>query len=292
MKISVQVSGTGLRSASQRIIDQLAFVARRSHRHALVSRRQACRQPDDYFDFAIDGFPGGPSQNRGELLSFIEYASTRAPGTIVELGTEAGGTTFVLSQAIPSVHTVVAVDLWVQNGHRLRAFKRPGQDFHLINGPSNAPSTTDQLHALLGGAKIDLLLIDADHTFAGAWGDFLAYRPFLDRGSLVAFHDIVPDCRLREGGNSGSYVGEVPVVWQLMKGHFPHREFVDDWRQDGRGIGAIEFDPAVSPSRILFPMSADGTHPSRPRTGDSSQVATVCPHADTAARWASRYPRP
>lgn len=255
MRVSVELGGTGLRPLTRDLLSRLKFSSRRADRASLVRRLQACRQPDEYFDFALDGFPGGPSQNRAELLALVHEASDREPRVIVELGTEAGGTTFVLSHAISSVTTVVAVDLWVQNADRLRAFRRPGQELHVINGPSIAASTLEQVAGALGGREVDLLLIDADHTFAGVWGDFLAYRGFLHPGSLVVFHDIVADRRLLGDSPSASYVGEVPVLWQLIKAHYNHWEFVDDWAQDGRGIGVIEFEPAVPPAQILFARS-------------------------------------
>ena len=39
------------------------------------------------------------------------------------------------------------------------------------------------------GIRIGYLHIDADHSFEGCLEDFLHYRPFLDGGSLVTFHD-------------------------------------------------------------------------------------------------------
>ena len=39
------------------------------------------------------------------------------------------------------------------------------------------------------GLTIDLLHIDADHSFAACLDDFRRYRPFLGPGSLVTFHD-------------------------------------------------------------------------------------------------------
>lgn len=257
----------GPRARAQELLSRTRFQLRRPQRDALSRRRWACKDPADYFDFALDAFPGGPSQNRDELLDLIAYASPRHPEVVVELGTEAGGTIFVLTQAIPTVSTAVGVDLLVHNRARLHAFKRPDQALHLVNGDSQDTRTLRLVRTLLAGLPIDLLLIDADHTFAGAWRDFVAYAQLVRDGGLVVFHDIVPDSRLRGLPPTASYVGEVPVLWQLLKRHFPHREFVDSWEQDGRGVGALELDASVPPTlQMLAPDHVAAGHPTATRS--------------------------
>lgn len=237
--------GLMLRMRARELVDRAQFQLRSPPRSCLAQRLRTCQEPGDYFDFALDAFPGGPSQNRGELLGLVELAAGRRPEVVVELGTEAGGTTFVLTQALSSVSTAVGIDLFVHNRHRLQAFKRPDQALHLLDAHSHAPATLQRVRALLRGAPIDLLLIDADHTFGGAWGDLVAYHSLVRDGGLVVFHDIVPDDRLRGLPATGSYVGEVPILWQLIKRHLRHWELVDSWDQDGRGIGVLELDPSV-----------------------------------------------
>lgn len=246
------LAGVMPRVRAGELADRAQFRLRSSARASLAERLRSCKEPGDYFDFALDAFPGGPSQNRAELLGLVGLAAQRCPDVVVELGTEAGGTTFVLSQAMPTVSTAVGVDLFVHNRHRLEAFKRPDQILHLIDGPSGDPATLAKVQALLGGASIDLLLIDADHAFAGVWWDFVAYQPLVRDGGLIVFHDIVPDSRLRGLPATGSYVGEVPIVWRLLKPHFRHWELVDSWDQDGRGIGVLELDASVPVSFDLL----------------------------------------
>lgn len=63
----------------------------------------------------------------------------------------------------------------------------------------------------------------------------------------IAFHDIVPDKRLRTGEKSGAYAGEVPIAWQLLRKRAKSHEFVADPHQDGKGIGAVEWDGQAWP---------------------------------------------
>ena len=44
----------------------------------------------------------------------------------------------------------------------------------------------------LGGAELDFLFIDGDHSYAGVKQDFEKYSGYVKRGGLIAFHDIRP----------------------------------------------------------------------------------------------------
>jgi cephalosporin hydroxylase len=199
--------------------------------------------------------PGGSSQNPTEIVEFIEFARPRAPRTFVEVGTEAGGTSFLVAQAIQSIERAIAVDLWVRNQPRLERYARPGVEFTAITGDSSSEATISKVTRELGSRQIDLLFIDGDHSLAGVLADLRGYRPLVAPHGLIAFHDIVPDERLRSGRASDRFAGEVPVLWERLRVQFPHYEFVADWSQEGLGIGVIENTPdtdiVVVPSRSL-----------------------------------------
>jgi len=134
----------------------------------------------------------------------------------------------------------------VRNRHQLRAFARSNIDLHLIDGSSRHEQTRERVADALAGRKVDLLFIDGDHSFNGVFLDFFIYREYVSAGGLIAFHDIVPDNRLRFGEpRVGAYVGEVPAVWARLKNHYPAIEFVDDPSQEGLGIGVLDFDPEI-----------------------------------------------
>jgi predicted O-methyltransferase YrrM len=202
---------------------------------------------EEHLAFARRYFAPGPNQVDDEILGFLRLAQSREPKVVVEIGTQSGGNTFLLSRALPTVEVVVAVDLYVGNRAKLHAFQRPATTLHVVDGSSYADDTVAHITSLLGGRSVDLLFIDGDHTFAGAALDFWQYRSKVTDGGLVGFHDIVPDDLLRYGRKTDKYAGEVPLLWEELRGQYTAHEFVTDWDREGLGIGAIEYDAAVEP---------------------------------------------
>ena len=65
-------------------------------------------------------------------------------------------------------------------------------------------------------------------------------------GGLIVFHDIIPDYLTRYGTKTGRWAGGVPQLWNKIKHLFTHFEFVEDFEQDGLGIGVIRYSESVS----------------------------------------------
>ena len=57
-----------------------------------------------------------------------------------------------------------------------------------ILGNTHAPETLRKLKALLGDKKINILFIDATHTYVDALADYLVSGPLVT--DIIAFHDI------------------------------------------------------------------------------------------------------
>jgi len=164
----------------------------------------------------------------------------------LEIGSATSGNSFLLVQTLKSIESLICIDRHVRNRRRLREASRH-VELCFINGSSQREETIEQVSLALRGRPLDLLFIDGDHSFSGVFHDFFLYRGFMNRDGLIAFHDIVPDPRLRTGRPVlGAYAGEVPVVWNRLKEHYRTEEFVDDWSQDGLGIGVLHYDPTVS----------------------------------------------
>ena len=205
---------------------------------------QRCATPQDYL--ALTNEILGAHQLAAEIVPFLEYAQSKKPHRVAEIGTAMGGTNFLLSHALREIELMIGVDLFVANQAILRAFARPGQTLHFVSASSYAPETVARIGRLLGGQFLDVLFIDGDHTFEGARKDFAHYRKFVRPGGLIAFHDIVPDYQTRYGRNTGRWAGDVPVLWQKLKPYYSTREFIESPEQDGLGIGVLEYDPKVS----------------------------------------------
>jgi cephalosporin hydroxylase len=120
-----------------------------------------------------------------------------------------------------------------------RSYSKLGQSIHIIRGDSQDKSILDRVVRALGPRKLDLLVIDGDHSFAGVSRDFELYSKLVRRGGMVAIHDIIPDYRTRYGIVTRSYTGDVPRFWKTIKSKWKTQEFVESYEQDGCGIGVI-----------------------------------------------------
>lgn len=229
--------------------DTFKFHLEASKKNKQTETFHNCKSVLDYFHLSTDIF--GLTQKIPEITGFLEYISEIKPAHVCEIGTLYGGTNFLLSQAVPTVKTIIGVDLMVRNLAKLKYFKRPDQQSHYVNGSSYAPQTVEKVRAILGDRKLDVLFIDGDHTYDGVKQDFLLYRHFVRENGIIAFHDIVPDYMTRYGKQTTLWAGDVPVFWQKVKALYSSREFIEDPEQDGYGIGTIVYDSKVEPDGKL-----------------------------------------
>lgn len=185
------------------------------------------------------GYSMRPYQVDDEILGLLAELRQRAPQRLVEIGTAQGGTLFLLARALPSSAHVVSVDLpHGEFGGGYAHWKIPlfhalawgGARLSLLRGSSQTVEMRDRVRDRLGG-QADFVLIDADHSYAGAKRDFELYSPLVARGGMVAFHDIVP--------GKEKDVGGVPELWRELRSSYRHKEFVRDWNQGGFGIGVV-----------------------------------------------------
>ena len=182
--------------------------------------------------------PGSLIQVTEEITAFGDFAASRSPQRICEIGTFNGGTSLFLAGLAPSVRSYVGVDLEPKNGELVHALASRSVQFKYLVGSSRDPEIRRQVTECSGGEPLDLLFIDGDHSYDGVRADFLEFRGLVRPGGLIAFHDIVPHPR----GNAG----EVPRFWQDVKDKMPSHEFVRSWDQQGFGIGVLENDPTAT----------------------------------------------
>jgi hypothetical protein len=87
------------------------------------------------------------------------------------------------------------------------------------------PVTRKIVENELAGQKVDLLFIDADHSFNGCESDYLNYEPLVVSGGIVAFHDTVHDAasigvfvKMLEEGKHLISTGKLEVKYIHHKG--------------------------------------------------------------------------
>ena len=199
---------------------------------------------NDVVNFTFNGLVGliKPSQVYSEILQFLKLVDRIKPKTILEIGTANGGTLFLFSRVASEDAIIISIDLpggkfgggypkW--KGILYRAFALPGQRIHLLRADSHKPETLEQVEAVLHGRKVDFLFIDGDHAYEGVKKDFEFYSPLVQKGGIIALHDI---CLGPEEN-----VGGVPEFWREVRGNYSSKEIVEDWTQGGYGIGLLWF---------------------------------------------------
>lgn len=205
-----------------------------------IKIREVEQLVDFAFSFSSFGINIKPTQVRQEIIELLTILRQRRLKTIIEIGTENGGTLFLFSRIALANATLVSVDLpegsfgggypdWKTS--IFKTFQQKNQKINLIRADSHLFSTYMRVQKILKGKKIDFLFIDGDHTYEGVKKDFNTYSPLVKKGGIIAFHDIV----------SGPIenVGGVPSFWSETKQYYNYIEIVADWNQGGFGIGVI-----------------------------------------------------
>ncbi len=154
--------------------------------------------PGDWVEFAFSS-PFSPLQVGAEINAFMETVATRRPKTVLEIGTEWGGTLLLLTLAAAPDATIISIDMptggfggyprW--KGAYFHRFALPSQRLHLLRANSHLLTTVQTVQTILAGRPLDVLFIDGDHTYGGVKADWGMYEPLVGPDALVAFHDIV-----------------------------------------------------------------------------------------------------
>ncbi len=223
----------------------LAFaLSRRKQRQALVERAR-CQTIQDYLAFANRWLGVGAVQIPEEIAAVLNYIAESMPRYICEIGTEDGGTTFLLSQVFNTAELIIGIDLYVQNRPQLYRLCRNRHKLVLINGSSDAPPTLRRVKETLKNNQLDVLFIDGDHRYEGVKGDFMMYKDLVRENGFILFHDIVQDHGVRFGKITPAFSGGVPALWKELQKIYPSREFVRDPEQNGLGIGVIRYSSSI-----------------------------------------------
>ena len=190
----------------------------------------------------------GAVQKNKELSALISLLKKRKLNTDVEVGTARGGTFYAWCKIAKPNAIVVSIDLpggpfgggyTINEMKRFKKYGKKNQKLYFIRKNSQLVKTKNELVKVLGGEKIDFLMIDGDHGYKGVKKDWELYSPLVKENGIVVFHDIVfhskvPKC-------------QVERLWEKIKKLHKHKEFIDpgDIRTWGpwAGIGVIYYKP-------------------------------------------------
>jgi predicted O-methyltransferase YrrM len=152
-------------------------------------------------ELAREAVRRGAVQKVPELERLVALVRERRPRTVVEIGTDKGGTLFAWCQLASPEALLVSIDLpkglfgggysWRDARRFRKFFTQPDQRLYALRRDSHDPKTLQRLEGILAGGAIDFLMIDGDHTYDGVKRDWELYGPLVAPGGLIAFHDIL-----------------------------------------------------------------------------------------------------
>jgi cephalosporin hydroxylase len=166
-------------------------------------------------------------------LTFI-LSLTEKDDTVVEIGCDAGGTSWALKEMGVGRH--IGIDLPGDNYSSGLAWMG-NNNSSMIWGNSHKKEIAKKLEEYLDGDTINFLIIDGDHSYAGVADDFRMYAKLCT--GLVIFHDI---CKHQQEDV------QVDKFWNDKKGSYPWIEFISPNDNTWGGIGVLD----TSYSRRLF----------------------------------------
>jgi predicted O-methyltransferase YrrM len=162
-----------------------------------------------------------------EAALLYRLARDAQDGPFVEIGRFKGGSTLIVSSALPA-----GVELWSYDLHVALRPDMPGEalDAELRDALARY-GVEGKVHLVVGDSRkvafpsdrLELLFIDGDHSYEGARADYERWSPLVRPGGHLLFHDAVD-----AGGYGNVYPGVARLVAEV--GGDP------DWdRQPGAG---------------------------------------------------------
>jgi cephalosporin hydroxylase len=177
-----------------------------------------------------------PTHSTEEVLWLLELLEQLRPRTVVEIGTDEGGTLLLWTRVAAPDALFVAVDarpLGMLGRFSAYAVVRRGlargqQHIELVMpADSQSEATVERVRGLTGDRPVDFLFIDGDHSYEGVKRDFEPWGPLVRPGGIIAFHDMKPD-----------HPDGVPQLWAELKERFETDERVAA-ADPSYGIGVV-----------------------------------------------------
>lgn len=186
------------------------------------------------------------AQENGDMKDFVGWMRKHAQGNIVEIGTRDGASTsaFLAGVEEHGGH-VYSIDVQPCGG----LFEGHPQWTFIQANSTDIDSIIPQIPF-----EIDLLLIDGDHSRAGVISDF-QYARQLRAGGLVLFHDIAPEIKPSDCGDSSWPGDDVKRVYEelataLILMGWTHLELPGRY-----GMGVLKKTPMIPPAPIEVPQA-------------------------------------
>jgi predicted O-methyltransferase YrrM len=132
-----------------------------------------------------------PMQVYEELVILTSLLSKRSFKNALEIGTHRCGLLNILTTFASG--KVVSIDVCHPTATSSRQkFRELNTHVNLLEGDSHDTRMKETVSQLLNEEKLDILLIDGDHSVTGIWQDFHMYSSLVEWHGLIIFHDVDP----------------------------------------------------------------------------------------------------
>jgi predicted O-methyltransferase YrrM len=198
---------------------------------------------DTVIDYSMNALGGiiRPAQIHDEFHNFLKVFKDNNSQNILEIGTASGGSLFCLCKLAKNDATIISMDLpggefgggypeWKTSLYKM--FNKKDQKLILLRCDSHLDESVKKIKEILNGKQMDFIFIDGDHSYEGVKKDLEIYSPLVRKGGIIAFHDIAPN-------GSKESAGGVPAFWKEIKNKYQYKEFIENEKQTGYGIGCI-----------------------------------------------------
>jgi predicted O-methyltransferase YrrM len=191
-----------------------------------------------------------PLQRRVEAARMLNLARSVSPKVVCEIGADKGGGLFHWCMCLPSVKTVIAIE--IRGTPYRRAFEKAFPDLEFFWGEKDSrdPLLLQQISQFLSGRPIDVLFIDGEKAMFEE--DFDAYAKHMVKGGIVFVHDVCDSApgaafeRLKDRGYETSLiVDRTEVEHSLRKEAIgippssPHDGWLRYWKGRSCGVGVV-----------------------------------------------------
>lgn len=125
-------------------------------------------------------------QKKPEWFSVLELLNSqnRKFNNILDIGVYDGGTSISLSYFTSKLFSLDISPC----RYKLDDLTK-NCDYKYLKGNSQLPQVVQQVHDIVG--KVDVLMIDGDHTYEGSLNDYKNYHDMVNPNGIIIFHDIV-----------------------------------------------------------------------------------------------------
>jgi len=194
----------------------------------------------NFYNLAKKSILMGAVQNEKELKKLIEILKNEKLENILEIGTYNGGTLYLWCKLATTDATIISLDLPggnfgggynIKKISKFKKYNQSNQKLFFLREDSHKKLSLKKVKDILKKNKLDILFIDADHTYQGVKKDFEMYSPLVKKNGFIIFHDIVL--------HDESTNCKVNKFWTEIKKEYDYKEIVDNWNQRKAGLGIL-----------------------------------------------------